>query len=86
MTRPPVEVSTEQAEEREEIQAGEEETNSSVLIKKNKSSLTNDKKKSLDKKIVKESKIVPVVEKKAKDSSPNSFKYSNQNKSKFFTR
>ena len=48
--------------------------------KKNKSSFTNDKKK-----IIKEAKVAPVVEKKAKDSS-SPFKYSNQNKSKFFIR
>ena len=83
VTRPTVEVSvsvsttesSQQSEERPELQAVEEQTNRSILIKKNKSSVTNDKEK----------KIAPVVEKKAKDS-PSSFKYSNQNKSKFFSR
>ena len=78
-----MEVSTErdqQSEERTELQPVEEEKRGSILIKKNKSSFTNDKKKT-----VKEAKVAPVVEKKAKDSS-SPFKYSNQNKSKFFIR
>ena len=81
MTREPlVEVSTENIQQTEE-----REESGSILSKKNKSPLTKDKKKSVDKKIIKEAKVAPVVEKKAKDSS-SPFKYSNQNKSKFFTR
>ena len=88
VTKEKVEASTErdqQSQERTEPQSVEEEKRGSILIKKNKASFTNDKKKSLDKKTVKEVKVAPVGEKKAKDSS-SPFKYSNQNKSKFFTR